>query len=173
MLGCHARPVHLMLQDRSQRCLVRTLASHLPLCEREAVCTVSLAALQKWREWAAQRVLATGDELAKDGGPTAADLTVCSVCQSKPGLLASAYKGTRWRLVPVQKELDWLLDDAVESCQAGAAPCRTWREVRRCSGAGNCRVALRLELQGLRELWYRRLEQRFAQRDMHFCRTRL
>ncbi|KAK9845895.1 hypothetical protein WJX81_005415 [Elliptochloris bilobata] len=80
--------------------------------------------------------LATGDHLAKDGGPTAKELV---------------------------KELDWLLDDAVEACCGpGAQRCVAWRDLQRCAAgrAASCTVALRLELQGLGQLWHQRLDQR-------------
>lgn len=72
------------------------------------------------------------------------------------------------RALPLQKELEWLLDDAVEACCGpGTQRCRAWRDVKRCSAgrAEGCSISLRLQLQDLGELWRQRLQGRCAPRS--------
>ena len=160
----------VLLQERVLPicCLARAVVS-TPLCERQAVCTVELVSLLQWRECAAAQSRETRDELAEDGGPTARELLVRgsvgadAVCRS---LLAVSVVHTL-ALLP-QKELDWLLDDAVEACCGpGAQRCRAWRDVQRCPAgrAEGCSVTLRAQLQDLGELWHRRLQHRYAPRS--------
>ncbi len=106
---------------------------------------------------------------ALGGVPAVRELLVGPVLAADVPSSVSGERNVGSIALAAQKELDWLLDDAVGACNPrGAPPCRGWREVQRCArgAAAPCAVALRLDLHGLEDLWRRRLEQRHASREL-------
>ena len=159
-------PVLLPERVLPVHCLAQAAVS-MPLCERPGrVHGRAVASLLQWHEWAAVQSRETRDELAEDGGPTATGAAGEGTPPCGRGRCAHLLTGASElceHVMPrrLQKDLDWLLDDAVEACCGpGMQRCRAWRDVKRCSAgrAQGCSISLRLQLQDLGELWRRRLQ---------------
>lgn len=123
----------------------------LPLHERPAQHVCQLTDLRVWHQQAKQQAQQTNDAFAADNGPSSSDL---------------------------QRELDWVLDDAVAAVQHSADSIwrdTCWRalesEHRRSAAAAvrQWRVSLRASLSDLQELWQVRLEDRCPMQYLTNC----